>query len=652
MVENKKQYSGMFIVLITICVAILFSLLSASGMLDRFEFLAIDYQLASISIPPASTLKSVKPLQNVSAAGALNSKKVPEKKYKCDVILIDMPESTVGVGSGPNIKDCAIATKILKLWGAKSVVFADPLPNPTGGEGDTELINAVTLSRGIYLPALYLPALYATGNKSEIWKYTGEPAVWAKEPWPTLLGFTAKVGHVNAFPDIDGRLRQVPVMMQYEGRRIYQLGIIAAMDAMGAKERGVELDPVAHTFSLETSSGELISVPLGKDNQLMIKWKLRNREQIKRVSFRDISESYRMMQYGARPIIDPQIFSGNICIFGTADSNNMSTRPPLVKEGRVTSAACGLVASSILNEDFVYRMPKALDISIILAVTLLFGMALANVNFLRLMIIVVVAIALFSLSAVFNMPQNAAIIVVVLLAIPLGMFIASSQVFSGLIFAALSLVGYYLVSAGVFNSSGLIMPTFCPLAAVVTMFILFYMYTRFKDYLGRSHLFNLASKDGLTGLTNRRYLNMLLDAELDSAALDKTRKLSIVMCDIDNFKKLNDTHGHQAGDAILKNFAKIMKLKCRQADIVARYGGEEFVIIFPGAAAKDALKVAESIRQAIAEEKFIFKGQAYSTSMSMGLAQYENEKTKEDLFEKADQALYRAKEAGKNRVCL
>jgi len=296
-------------------------------------------------------------------------------------------------------------------------------------------------------------------------------------------------------------------------------------------------------------------------------------------------------------------------------------------------------------------MPKVLDIALIIGITLLFGAALTGVGFLRFMMIVVVAITLFGLTSIFGMPQNMTMIIVIVLAVPLGIFIANSQIFSGMIFTALSIVGYYLIAAGIFNASGVIMPVFCPVLAMAVTFISFYVYTRFKDYLGKTRLFNLASKDGLTGLTNRRYLNMLLDAELSSAVLDKARKLSIVMCDIDNFKKLNDTHGHQAGDAILKSYARIMRSKCRQSDVVARYGGEEFVIIFPGAAAKDAFKVAEAIRQAVEEEKFVFKGQPYSTSMSMGLVQFTKEKTKEELIEKADQALYRAKKEGKNRIC-
>jgi len=171
-------------------------------------------------------------------------------------------------------------------------------------------------------------------------------------------------------------------------------------------------------------------------------------------------------------------------------------------------------------------------------------------------------------------------------------------------------------------------------------------------YLSTLRLFNMATKDGLTGLFNRRHLNLLIDSEIHSVNLNKARKLSIIMCDIDNFKKLNDTYGHQAGDVVLKEVARIMKANCRQSDVVARYGGEEFLIILHGAGVKDSIRIAEAVRQAVAENQITFQGQAYRTSLSMGLAEYANERTKEELIEKADQALYQAKKEGKNRVCV
>lgn len=645
--DNKSQYSGAVVVFITILAAAFIIYLYAFGILARFELFVLDHNALGARIPSISFLKNFKPPQDIPASEGLPKIDPLSYKPKHQVILIDMPESSAAASKGPNVRYCALTIKILSLWKAKAIVLADLLPEQVGSGEESEFIEAAMLSKG-----LYLPALYDMGSEYVKLGYQNEPSRWAKEPWPVLLGPGVSIGQINAFPDVDDRLRQVPVVAQYGGRRIYQLGLKVAMDVIGVEENYVELDPAGHTLLLKTFSGKRIMVPLEKNNQLTIKWVLRNGVRINRVSFRDILESYRIMQYGARPIIDPQIFDGSICILGAEASNDISGRPPLIKDGHATSAVCALVASSLINEDFVHRIPKIVDIYIILAVILFFGMAFANLNFLRIMMMVVVAIILFSLAPVFHMTQNTAIIVIVLMSVPLGIFMASSHIFSGMVFTALSMIGYYLVASGIFNASGLILPIIFPIIAMAVILILFYIYNRFKDYLGKEHLFSLASRDGLTGLKNRRSLNVILDEVLNNSIRHKSRKLSILMCDIDNFKKLNDTHGHQAGDMILKSFAKIMRSKCRQSDIVARYGGEEFLIIFPGVPAKNALRAAESIRKAISEENFVFKGQSYSTSMSMGLAEYTKEKTKEELIEKADQALYRAKKEGKNRVCM
>ncbi|MDD5136270.1 MAG: GGDEF domain-containing protein, partial [Candidatus Omnitrophica bacterium] len=128
--------------------------------------------------------------------------------------------------------------------------------------------------------------------------------------------------------------------------------------------------------------------------------------------------------------------------------------------------------------------------------------------------------------------------------------------------------------------------------------------------------------------------------------------LSMLMVDLDRFKQINDTYGHQAGDTILREFAKIIQSKCRQTDVVARYGGEEFVVMLSGAGQKDALDIAEKIREGVQNKKFRFKNDNLGTTISMGVVEFSKEHDKEELVEKADKALYKAKEEGKNRVCV
>ena len=188
--------------------------------------------------------------------------------------------------------------------------------------------------------------------------------------------------------------------------------------------------------------------------------------------------------------------------------------------------------------------------------------------------------------------------------------------------------------------------TFYPVFAIVVSYGLTAGYTQFLQSIERMQLFRQATRDGLTHLYNVRHFNLLLEAEFKSVALYKARPLSLIMADIDNFKPINDTYGHQAGDVVLRDIADIIQSECRQIDIVARYGGEEFVIMLIGAAQKDAVDVAEKIRAAVENKKFIFRDKTIYTTISIGVAEFSNEKNKEGLVEKADGTIYVANRRG------
>lgn len=160
----------------------------------------------------------------------------------------------------------------------------------------------------------------------------------------------------------------------------------------------------------------------------------------------------------------------------------------------------------------------------------------------------------------------------------------------------------------------------------------------------------MSINDGLTGLTVHRHFQEKLELELKRTERYGGR-LSVVMADIDFFKKINDTYGHLAGDFILKTIALIFKNHTVASDIVARYGGEEFVIVFPDTEKDIAHMKAVKIRKDIESYNFVFNGQQIKVTMSMGVAGYPEDGTmRRSLIEKADKALYKAKEEGRNRV--
>lgn len=161
--------------------------------------------------------------------------------------------------------------------------------------------------------------------------------------------------------------------------------------------------------------------------------------------------------------------------------------------------------------------------------------------------------------------------------------------------------------------------------------------------------------DPLTGVANREALDSFLTKLIDRGVLEDTQ-FAVLIWDIDNFKKLNDTYGHKAGDAVLKALSKQCVKMTRNTDMVARYGGEEFVIVLNGVTRNLALKRGRQIVRSIAGIDLLLtiSGQVnrVRATVSMGVAQYRPGDTKDTIVERADQALYRAKRGGKNRAEL
>lgn len=162
----------------------------------------------------------------------------------------------------------------------------------------------------------------------------------------------------------------------------------------------------------------------------------------------------------------------------------------------------------------------------------------------------------------------------------------------------------------------------------------------------------MAVTDGLTGLNNRRYLDTHLP-ELIAKAKSGSKPLSLVICDIDHFKQVNDVHGHDVGDEVIREFARRIKKNVRNIDLACRYGGEEFVIAMPGTDMALARVVAERIRNEVAIHPFIVEEGAkqLAITVSLGVSCLEAEDdTAERLLKRADVALYQAKRSGRNMV--
>jgi diguanylate cyclase (GGDEF)-like protein len=164
-------------------------------------------------------------------------------------------------------------------------------------------------------------------------------------------------------------------------------------------------------------------------------------------------------------------------------------------------------------------------------------------------------------------------------------------------------------------------------------------------------IYRMTIIDGLTQVHNKRHLYESLEREI-LRARRHARELSFLMFDLDHFKKINDVHGHLAGDFVLKELARVVQGRIRRDEIFARYGGEEFAIVLPETDLAGATALADSIREKIQEHSFVFQNDQIWVTVSIGVATLEeSDKTSTDLIKRADERLFEAKRAGRNRVC-
>ena len=158
----------------------------------------------------------------------------------------------------------------------------------------------------------------------------------------------------------------------------------------------------------------------------------------------------------------------------------------------------------------------------------------------------------------------------------------------------------------------------------------------------------IVNYDSLTEIFNRKYFDELLQKNLLKVKEDNSQNISIIMFDIDNFKLVNDTYGHNMGDIVIKTIASISKSSIRKNDVIARWGGEEFIIILKDTNKFIAIKIAEKIRSEIYHANIDKIG---TVTCSFGVHQFKFDDTENSILETVDKYLYQAKKSGKNRVC-
>jgi polar amino acid transport system substrate-binding protein len=176
--------------------------------------------------------------------------------------------------------------------------------------------------------------------------------------------------------------------------------------------------------------------------------------------------------------------------------------------------------------------------------------------------------------------------------------------------------------------------------------IIYQFYEISKRRKIEAELVKTALTDPLTGLFNRKHLDVVLQKEIEEAKR-YANNLSVIFCDIDHFKKVNDTFGHKIGDIVLEEYSKIMKKNIRKTDILGRWGGEEFLIILPHTNLEQAKKVAKKLQEEIKKHYFPKIGHI---TCSFGVTEFKTTDNLNTLMQRVDEALYEAKEKGRDKV--
>ena len=184
----------------------------------------------------------------------------------------------------------------------------------------------------------------------------------------------------------------------------------------------------------------------------------------------------------------------------------------------------------------------------------------------------------------------------------------------------------------------------CLLVTAVVMTLFSLIIRRYQRRIER-----LAATDQLTELPNRRGFEMLAGQALEEARREQ-QPLSAIVIDLDHFKTLNDTHGHLAGDVVLKGFANQLRASLRRSDIVCRWGGEEFIVLFKNTPLDTARQLAEKLRVQLEQQHFFWEDKALKVTISIGLTNLTGGEGLDALIARADRALYRAKQSGRNQI--
>ena len=412
---------------------------------------------------------------------------------------------------------------------------------------------------------------------------------------PELLNGNVHVGITNVIRNSDGIIRKVAPIMEYKDNYYPYLSFGAASNYIANRE--------VKDFTIDNNANLIIQdtkIPLTKDGEAILNW---------------YGQSGTHTIYPMYKVINE--------INGVNKGKNLDFKDKIVIIG--TTAMALHDTKSVPVQDSVY---PGVEVH-----ATFFNNVLDN-NFIEQT----------------SLLTNILIIGAVVCVVGLIVMLSTSTIFA-LLSTTLFGIGYLFVSYYIMEFHNLWIPVVIPTISIILAFALSFL----AKYLIKSrdfeYQYKLATIDGLTELYNHRYFQETLQKQIE---LSKryNQPFSLIIVDIDFFKKFNDTYGHQAGDAVLRQVAQTLKKNSRTTDYVCRYGGEEMSIILPKTTAEEAIFSAKRMNKAVEEKDFQLNStETGKVTISVGVATFpDNAQTGQDLIEHADKGLYYAKEHGRNQV--
>lgn len=412
---------------------------------------------------------------------------------------------------------------------------------------------------------------------------------------PAILDATSNVGMINVSRAEDGILRRMPVFLSYQGKFYPQLGLKVGLNYLKNKDNTVDNNFVIDGNYLKLGNRKIY---LDDNGNAILNW-------YGSAGTYEYIPLYKLIKIAKGEIKNEYDFNNKIVYFGTTASSLFDIKTVPVSRIYPGVEVQATYVNNIIDNNFIKKMSKPVTVVAGVILALLTGLIIMNIS---------------------------------------SAFVSS---LTSLSLYVLYVLGAYW-SMKYFNLwVDIVYPMLLALTAFISAYIVKYFITS-RDF---EHQYKLATTDGLTELYNHRYFQEQMKLNVENSKR-YGNEFSMIILDIDFFKKFNDTYGHQSGDAVLRQVAQTLKRSVRATDIACRYGGEEMSIILPNTGKNVAHSTAEKICERVSSNKFKLQGdKEVSVTISLGVSTYPQDgQTPSELIEAADKRLYNAKNNGRNQV--